>query len=164
MLLNAFPALKKLDGRHGDVILGEDKVEIKTDFYDSTKTSNFFIERYSDMRVCSPGGPWQAQAHGCKYFVYQFLNCGSGWLFAVDALVPVLDKVIATIKPTEVKNVRWTTLGFKVPRVAIESQALLSWRLNTPKPGLIQLQQGYDALKAQDLVYKLLNAELEKDS
>lgn len=118
-------------------MLGEDKVEIKTDFYDSTKTGNFFIERYSDMRVCSPGGPWQAVQHGCKYFVYHFLNCGSGWLFSTDDLVPVLDKVIATIKPTEVKNVRWTTIGFKVPRAAIELEALLSWRLEGGVPKLL---------------------------
>jgi hypothetical protein len=147
-LLKLFPALIKLDGRHGDLMLGDAKIELKTDFYDSNKTANFFIERYSDAAVGSPGGPWQAKAHGCQYFVYQFLNCGSGWVFSTDEVVTALDSIISTIKPVEVKNVRWTTIGFKVPRAELTPLCLLSWRLDKQKPVLFTC--------VSQLFYKLL--------
>jgi len=121
-LLTLFSAMTKLDGRHGDLQLGSYKVELKTDYYLHKPGGNFFMERYSDVNVGSPGGPWQARVHGCKYFVYYFINSGVGYVWNVEGLVTALDALIGTLQPVEVKNVRWVTVGFKVPRTSLPAQ------------------------------------------
>lgn len=123
-----FNKLQPTDGRTGDFLTpGGEKLELKTDSYSFNKTGNFFIERYSSIEVLSPGGPWQAKAHGCKYFAYYYINEQVGWVWETDALVLALDSIVGTLKPTEVKNRKWTTVGFKVPRTALQNLALFSF-------------------------------------
>ena len=81
--LKLFTKLVGTDGRKGDILAPDGKIELKTDFYPMSQTPNFFIERYSSIEVLSPGGPWQAKAHGCKYFVYYYTSDKQGFVFLV---------------------------------------------------------------------------------
>lgn len=114
--LRLFSKLVGTDGRKGDIVAPDGKIELKTDFYPLSKTANFFIERYSSLEVFSPGGPWQAAAHGCKYFVYYYTSDKLGYVFLVDDLLKQLEKLESGFKPVEVRNKKWTTIGYKVPR------------------------------------------------
>lgn len=120
--LQLFTALVGTDGRKGDIVAPDGKIELKTDFYSMSKTPNFFIERYSSVEVGSPGGPWQAKAHGCKYFVYYYAGDKCGYVFLVDDLLKQLEalEAAAKLKPTEVRNKKWTTVGYKVPRASLQ--------------------------------------------
>jgi len=114
--LKLFTKLVGTDGRKGDILAPDGKIELKTDFYPMSQTPNFFIERYSSIEVLSPGGPWQAKAHGCKYFVYYYTSDKQGFVFLVDDLIVQLEKVENSLKPIQVRNKKWTTVGYKVPR------------------------------------------------
>lgn len=116
--LALFTKLVGTDGRRGDIVAPDGKIELKTDFYKLADTPNFFIERYSSVEVMSPGGPWQAKAHGCKYFVYYYAGDRQGYIFLTDDLVRELEvlEVAGRLKPVEVRNKKWTTVGYKVPR------------------------------------------------
>lgn len=126
--LALFTKLVGTDGRKGDILAPDGKIELKTDFYPMTSTPNFFIERYSSVEVLSPGGPWQAKAHGCKYFVYYYTVDGYGYIFDTDALVAQLEAMEATakLKPAEVRNRKWTTVGYKVRREQLQPLAVFT--------------------------------------
>lgn len=124
--LKLFTKLVGTDGRKGDIVAPDGKIELKTDFYPMTTTPNFFIERFSSVEVLSPGGPWQAAAHGCKYFVYYYTTAGYGYIFDTQDLVQQLEKLEGKLKPIEVKNRRWTTIGYKVPRELLKPIAVFN--------------------------------------
>jgi hypothetical protein len=110
--------LMKTDGREGDFVCKEtgEKTELKTDMWSMFSTPNFFFERYSDKDKMSPGGPWQALTHGCKYFIYFYVTNMTYFRFDAKDLVQVLDDIITQMKPTEIKNATYTTVGYRVPR------------------------------------------------
>jgi hypothetical protein len=115
-----FTHLVETDGKSGDFTTPDGaKVEVKTDMYAMTKTANFFMERFSSVEVGSPGGPWQALKHECEYFVYWYAADSTGFVWRTADLVKQLDVIIGQLKPVEVRNRRWTTVGFKVPRAAL---------------------------------------------
>jgi hypothetical protein len=69
------------------------KVELKTDFYDHSKTRNFFIERWSDFDKEKPGSLWQSVPKGVNQFIYWYKTSGKLYVFTVD-----LDKLIGIIE------------------------------------------------------------------
>lgn len=115
-----FVNVRHTDGKRGDLTVNGAKIELKVDFYDMDKTSNFFIERYSSLQTFSPGGPWQAASHECDYFVYMYMMQMTGFVFAVPNIVKQLEAIEKQLKPVEVKNKSWTTMGYKVPRQALK--------------------------------------------
>lgn len=124
--LKLFTALVGTDGRKGDIVAPDGKIELKTDFYPMTQTPNFFIERYSSIEVGSPGGVHQAKVHGCKYFVYYYTTAQTGYVFLVDDLIAQIEKLEPTLKPVEVRNKKWTTIGYKVPREMLKPIAVFN--------------------------------------
>lgn len=124
--LKMFSKLVGTDGRKGDIVAPDGKIELKTDFYPMTQTPNFFIERYSSVEVLSPGGPHQAKLHGCKYFVYYYTSSKTGYVFLVDDLLQQLEKLEPTLKPVEVRNRKWTTIGYKVQRELLKPYAVFN--------------------------------------
>jgi hypothetical protein len=121
--LTLFTGLKGTDGRKGDLLAPNGtKIELKTDFYDIKKTANYFMERYSSVETGSPGGPWQAQANNCTYFVYYYSISQTGFIFTTNELIAQLEPLEQQkrIKAAEVRNIRWTTVGYKVPRYLLE--------------------------------------------
>lgn len=109
--------LVKLDGFKGDFALADGtKLELKTDMYDMERTPNFFVERYSDAAKKSPGGPWQAAAHGCTHFVYFYPKNLTYFTFDVAKLVGALEKLEPILEEKLIKNTSHTTMGYLVPR------------------------------------------------
>jgi hypothetical protein len=121
-------ALTQTDGKSGDLLDADgNKWEIKADRYDHDATGNFFIELYSDYAKLKLGGPKQAQAHGCKYFVYYFSTNNIAYIFGTDDLVLQVEAYmkVHNPKPVEIRNVRWVTLGVKVARASLKPQQIL---------------------------------------
>ena len=117
--------LEKLDGFKSDFKMVEtgELIELKTDFYTMSKTQNFFFERYSNLEKGSPGGPYQAQVNGSNLFVYFYVNDMTFYEFKTDDLVAALDKLIPTLKPSDVKNSTYVTRGYLIPRGIIKDIA-----------------------------------------
>jgi len=129
-----YPAeLEEYEGRICDFKCKETGklIEIKTDTYDATKTENFFFERYSNEEKETPGGPWRAKKDRIDIFCYVFAKNGYCYEFGdVKALVKRLDWLIKKIKPTGVKNPGYRTIGYKVPRAAVEDlYSFWEWKL-----------------------------------
>lgn len=114
-----WPELELLHGKGADARLPNGElVEIKCDSYGHDKTANFFIEHVGDIDSGKLGGPWKAKADGCKWFVYYFSNPGIAYVFETETLLKDVDAYILQYnpKPVEIKNKRWTTLGYKMAR------------------------------------------------
>lgn len=104
--------------RDGDFITetGE-KIELKSDDYNMEKTSNFFIERYSDFDKKTPGSLWQADGHGCSRFVYYFVRHNTWFEFRdIPALMSYIEKHYGNKGFILIKNKGWRTAGWKIPR------------------------------------------------
>jgi hypothetical protein len=118
--------LTQTDGRSGDFVDSTGhKYELKTDSYSHDKTENFFIETFSDVDKLKVGGPAQALAHGCKYYCYYFPSHQLVYVFDTANLLQQL----STLKmgPVKyIKNVRWTTTGFAVPRKSLSPITILN--------------------------------------
>lgn len=89
-------------------------LDLKTDFYDMSKTENFFMERYSYAE--QNGGPWQALDKGVDYYVYFFPSQMEFFVFKTTTLVKKLEELCADLKLVNVWNTSHITRGFKVPR------------------------------------------------
>lgn len=112
-----FPKLKKLDGRKGDFELPNGKkLELKTDNYSPIKTSNFFMEVFSDFEKGKLGGPWQSQSHGSSIFVYKYSESDKCYWFVVDSLVKFLEENLTKYKHCSIMNKGWFGVGLLVPR------------------------------------------------
>lgn len=121
LLLAAWPELIPIPGgRKGDFTLDGVKVELKTDSYKLDKTENFFIERWSDVDKKKPGGPWQSKEHEAVIFVYFYSSDMVAYIFNTVKLVKALEGIIKGLKPVNIPNIAWTTVGYKVPREALK--------------------------------------------
>ena len=117
LLLKAFKSLEHIDGLKGDLLAPcGSKVECKADFYGMNKSSNWFMERYGSIESGKAGGAWLAKEGNCKYFIYFYVNELTGFVWHTDDLVSQLEPIIANLKPVEIRNRTWTTVGYKVPR------------------------------------------------
>lgn len=94
-------------------------IELKSDSYELAKTPNFFIERWSREGVA--GGPWQALEKGVTCFVYLFPDAKTWFIFEdLRLLVRTLDKLTEGCYLHNVRNVAWTTQGYKVERALLK--------------------------------------------
>jgi len=116
------PVRKHAELKGPDFLDSEGRViELKTDTYDMNKTSNFFMERWSDGKLKKPGGVWQAQEKGVTCFVYLFIQQKVWFVFEdVPALVKRLDSLTAKMYIHNIPNKGWTTQGYKVPRDSLK--------------------------------------------
>jgi hypothetical protein len=111
-----WPDLKRTDGRTHDFVLPDGStLELKTDQYDMHSTTNFFIERWSDIHTQKPGGPWQSKA---TLFAYYFIKNGTAFIFNTAQLVEYLNT--QEYRPINIANKSWTTVGYKVSRASLE--------------------------------------------
>lgn len=113
----AYPFLQFSGVRGYDfVIAGTNiKVEKKSDSYDPRKYSNFIMERYSREEL--PGGPWQSDTHGVKYFMYFFVQTNDLYVFDLQKLLTRLEKIIKKekLKLFDRWNPNYITRYYKVP-------------------------------------------------
>jgi site-specific DNA-adenine methylase len=98
-------------------------IELKSDYYDMTRTDNFFIERWSDLNRKTLGGPWQALKNDAYYYIYFFVKNKQAFIFRTDKLVAFLDRVLVGDIYTliNIPNKKWITAGYKIPRSQLES-------------------------------------------
>lgn len=121
LFLEAHPALTKLGGFESDFIdeaTGQ-KVELKSDFWTMDETPNMFFERFGNKEKGTDGGPWQARHHGSTTFCYFVVPNLTVFKFDTEKLIERLETVLPTLKPTEVQNTSYTTVGYRVPRDAV---------------------------------------------
>ncbi len=117
LLQSLWPELVPTDGRSGDFMLGDSKVEVKSDSYNMDKTPNFFIERYSNNTKKSDGSVWQALKHECMIFVYFYPKNNTAFVFYdIVQLMNTLDSIIPDLEPIFIRNPGYYTVGYKVPR------------------------------------------------
>lgn len=115
--------LIRLDGKIADFELENgDTIELKSDSYSIERTPNFFMERWSDIDKGKPGGPWQALEKDIKYYIYYFPINQKYFTFETKILVSRLNSIINNneLQPVQIPNIKWTTVGFKVPRVNVQ--------------------------------------------
>lgn len=117
LLTMQYKFLEQTDGRKGDLRIKGTYVTIekKADSYDPVKYPNIIIERYSMEE--KPGGPWQADKNGCRYFLYQFVSTGLIFVFDVVQLLARMKKLIKSeqLKLHEKHNKNYVTKYYKVP-------------------------------------------------
>lgn len=117
LLTMQYKFLEQTDGRKGDLRIKGTYVTIekKADSYDPVKYPNIIIERYSMEE--KPGGPWQADKNGCRYFLYQFVSAGLIFVFDVVQLLARMKKLIKSeqLKLHEKHNKNYVTKYYKVP-------------------------------------------------
>lgn len=123
-LIKEYPELFKLYVENDTDLIcktNQKRVELKTDYYDMSKTPNFFMERVSVDRTGSPGGPWQALENNSDVFIYFFKQNSKLFIFNdVAKLVKRLDTVTAGERLVPVKNKGYNTLGYKVFRFQLK--------------------------------------------
>ena len=124
--------LIRIDGLCDDFISSKnnEKIELKTDYYDMNKTCNFFIERWGDYTNRLNGGPWQAIEHKCKYYMYFFKKNGIYYIFDTERLVKRLDNIISTLHLIFVMNSKWKTAGYKIDRSLLTDLVLYKGDIN----------------------------------
>lgn len=108
---------QRLDGRHGDFIHTDGhKLELKTDTYSMEATPNMFMERFSNLETKTPGGPFQANIHGCIKYAYMYIQDLTVFIFDTDTLIKRLEKLIPNQKPKNIPNHTWITQGYAINR------------------------------------------------
>lgn len=125
--VDCYSSLKPVftDGRKSDIIIqNKHKIELKTDYYEMSKTENFFIERYSDFNKKTSGGPWRTKTDRVKFFVYFYIKNKVFYWFDTKTLILEIEKNIDKYETRLIKNKSYNTFGYLVPRVDIEDIAL----------------------------------------
>lgn len=123
-LQKLWPELTPLGGKGSDFILPDGtRVEVKSDSYDMNATGNMFIELLSDLDRVKVGGPRQAALHGSTLWVYWFPKNKVAYVFKTEDMVQWLRDNENFYAPIYIKNIRWTTVGIKVPRVTLRHMA-----------------------------------------
>lgn len=99
-------------------------------------SQNIAVERWSSESERKPGGPWQAQKHGVKWYAHFFAGDGKVFVYRTDDLVAFMDKELK--KPNRFHEFRrsnrgYTTMGYVVPRAAV-SRLEIHGGLGRPRP------------------------------
>lgn len=117
-----WPEIELLNGKGADFKLPDGTLgEIKHDTYAHNKTENMFMEYLGSIESGKYGGVWKAELDECDWFVYYFSNPGIAYVFDVHDLLRQINTYILTQSPKliEIRNKRWTTVGYKIPRSAL---------------------------------------------
>lgn len=122
--------LVQLDGKGSDFklierankpLVASELIELKTDSYlfgkGKGRTTNFFMELYSNSERQTPGGPFQAQLHKNVFYVYRFKFEGDIFSFRNNLLVEYLRENDKILPKAYVNNPygNYSSLGYLVP-------------------------------------------------
>ncbi len=129
LFLKHYKDSAKSDGRKYDITHNGKKVELKTDTYPMQETPNYFMERYGSIEDKKSGGPWRAHEDGIDYFVYLYLANRTFFWFESKTLVDFLNEYTKTMRGKTIANRSYSTLGFCVPRDAVEHLLIKSDKL-----------------------------------
>lgn len=113
-----------LDLRY-DILIDKSKtVELKTDYWPLSKTSNFFMEYYGNEEKKKLGGPWRSLQDNIDFFVYCFVNDKTFYWFETKKLCKILDKHLDKFAARKIHNKTWNSLGYLVPIKFCEPHAI----------------------------------------
>lgn len=120
-LLQMGSRIEKADGIKFDFIHKETNksIELKSDYYNTEKTPNFFMERYSSSYKQNAGGPWRALNDKVSIFVYYFPENNTAFFFNdIPKLVERLDTIInnSSLTPMNIPNNGYVTQGYRIRR------------------------------------------------
>jgi hypothetical protein len=117
-LIKSYPNLlkKSKDLRWDLETLSGKKIEVKYDRYPSHATNNLFIERISNNKTGSLGGPYRSLKDGVDYYLYMFKDTKEFYLFDVKNLIIRLERITPTLRKLQVKNKHFVTHGYAVPK------------------------------------------------
>lgn len=104
--------------RDFDFLLGDKKVELKTDTYSGTE--NFFIEKIGSNVTNKKGSVWFCVEKEIDFFVYFFIKTKTFYWFNPKILSSFLDKTIDNYETRRVQNYTWHSIGYLVPIKDIE--------------------------------------------
>jgi len=144
--------VRQIDGLRGDLVLlrrNGELVELKSESY-STNTDpfsdenmkfrrdagipdppgrgwapskNIAVERWSSESEEKPGGPWQAQKNGVKWYVHFFAGDGEVFAYRTADLVKFMDRALeedpGRFWKIPFDNGEYTTITYVVPREAV---------------------------------------------
>lgn len=120
--LQVFPTYRKgdkLDMYDWDLVSSTtgDTVELKTDYYDMSRTPNLIVERYSNEQKGTPGGPYRHSEH-LTYWVYYYRKNGTFLFYNAAQLIEKVNSLELPL--THIQNRGYTTGVYKVPRRDVE--------------------------------------------
>lgn len=105
---------RDLETKDGDI------VELKTEFK-ADKTGNLFVERYSNYKLKTSGGPWKARQGKCDYYVFLVWDTKETFFFRPDQLIQFVKDNYTPADMRTVPNYGWTTAGIPVPIKKLET-------------------------------------------
>lgn len=96
--------------------------ELKSDYY--PQTTNFFMEKISNISKGTVGGPWQASKYNADRFFYWFINKPENnlFIFNTNELIQHLENNMTDYAERQVSNDGYTTLGLLVPIMQLANQ------------------------------------------
>ena len=133
--------VERTDGRKADfidLVTGE-RIELKTETRDLTKTANIFLELYSDVAKGKVGGLQQALSSGSSLYVCNFSASSTAFVYEVEPLWAFIASTLANYSPVFVRNNGWVTLGIKVPRASIQHLCIneIDYSVKEPVSGAV---------------------------
>lgn len=112
-------AVKSTDLKY-DFLIGDTKVELKTDSWRMEDTPNFFMEKISNSNKNSIGGPYRAMQDNIDFFVYLFIKDNVFFWFDSKRLCRTLDRLTKNMKYHKIWNRSYDTLGHLIPRDSVK--------------------------------------------
>lgn len=99
-----------------------ESVELKSDSYDMNKTPNLFLEKYSNHKTRTLGGPFSAAEAEVTWFVYYFVKNDTAFWYKPEELVEWLNQWEGSADKNliGVRNAGYVTLGLKTPRDLVQ--------------------------------------------
>jgi len=157
--------LIRTDGKREDFIVRADgeRLELKSEFYvtaspggramefrtalsipnppDGWPRSPYLaVERFSSVRARTPGGPWQAESRGAKYYAHFYVGDGRVFVYRTDGMLGFLRASLKEnprrYKTFRCENTGYVTAGYLVPRAEVghlEIGLLPAWEARTPR-------------------------------
>ncbi len=110
-----YPEAKQMDGLIHDFELNGEKVEVKGDYYDPRRFSNFFIETVSNDNTGKKGGIFRSLDDKIDWFVYLFVQTLEFHWFKVPETVKFLNKIIDDYPTKVIWNRNYNTEGKLIP-------------------------------------------------
>ncbi len=131
-LLKKIPYFKSIEGKgekedlaDAFLIKKNEWLEIKIDY---TSYPNHFIEKYSKLEDKTPGGPWQYQKRGVKWYVFYYKMTKELYIFKTKDLIDSVEELFESSILSAEKQGRkvfqnhgqYTTFGYIVPKKLLD--------------------------------------------
>lgn len=132
--------LELLDGKKGDFKVRKNGkvVELKTERRSQSDTPNLAVERWSCAEAKTPGGPWQALAHGAERYCVLWQPDNVLYLYDTAAFVARTEEYLVdnpgcrrfrVVNESRHQGYQYVTEGYLVPRDVYANMVLATMTL-----------------------------------